>query len=453
MYIKYISQFNACNTVCYNHWRASALEKQKERGNAETRKLQRTGGEKGSYALTLPVGWIRDMGLEKELEKGRNVELYVMQEDDRLTIYPKTLSLEAPSSRSECQIDVPRDVSLIEVRSKKEVDDAKTTPSGLTFKEAVDMLTREIVAAYLIGYNTIVLEGRICIGVREYLLDFVKERLFGLELFQTGSDLTILQMCIHNLDILQELRTVKKTTASTLEHLAKFISEEYYDEDLADFISYARNIISKHTFYIVRHLKAAADKPAIRKMLGLETGRDLLGARMMIRDMERISSHTLKITDMVKGLLTEDSSSRRQKNPIKTLGGDELLGFLAKGVQTAIQCFSKMMVVYPSSEGVDFNSVNRAVTDARREWEKLREHSKTMQTSVGDRSFSNLRIVAESVGRICEYTSDVGEVVLNLAVEKYITQKRQDGERQASEEPSLRLGRVPVGTDKKNPKK
>jgi phosphate uptake regulator len=372
---------------------------------SSTRKLQRTGGKEGSFVVTLPREWVKAMNLQKSAEL--NV---VVENDNRLTIYPGALDATRLADRGPCRIIVPPVIERI-----NQVDD--------TNRNEYEMFLRKIICSYLIGHTKITLKGRISKNVRERLLDFVRERLFGLELSAVGQDETIFTMYVHTISIDEEFAVIKDATNNVFKDLCELLDSPATKEHLADFVNHANKIIAGHYFYIVRLLKAGADNPTVRRELRLRSGRDLLGARIMIFNIERIGSHARKIVNMLKEL----QSMIPKGQSFEDFCGRDLVNTLKTGLDIAGQSFRKITEDYPLLEKSDFDSVNQAVSAARNQRDIMIRYRDSPPDEMSKvRDISNLRIIVESVGRICEYTSDVGEVALNLLIKDFLMKQTED---------------------------
>lgn len=384
-----------------------------------TRRLQRTGGKKGSFVVTLPKKWVGDMNLEEKAELD-----IVIENDKRLTIYPGKIDVTKLADRGPCTIIVPPNIERMNKVDKENEAEFET----------YEMFERKIICSYLIGYTKILLKGQIGRNVRKHLLEFARSRLFGLELSAVGQNETIFTMYVHTVSLDEEFAVIKDATNNVFKDLCELLSSPATKEHLSDFVYHANEITQAHYFYIVRLLKAAADNPSVRRELGLQSGRDLLGARLVIFNVERIVNHAKKIVDMLKEL-----QPRIPKNKsFEEYCGNSVVNALKIGLNIAGQSFSKITEDYPLFKKSDFDSVNQAVSAARMQRAKMiriRDSSPDEMSKVKDippdemskvKDISNLRIIVESVGRICEYTSDIGEIALNLLIKSYLTKQTED---------------------------
>ncbi len=372
---------------------------------SSSRRLQRTGGKEGSFVITLPKVWVEAM----RLESGTQLNV-IVEDDNRLTIYPGAVDAAKLADRGRCKITVP---NAIEEMIK--VDD--------TNKDQYDMFLRKMICSYLIGHTKLVLKGQISKKVRDDILVFVRDRLFGLELSSVGQDETVFTMYAHTMSIEEEFAIIRDATNNVFKDLYELLNSPASKEYLADFIGHANKIIASHYFYIVRLLKAGADNPTVRRELKLRSGRDLLGARIMIFNIERIGNHARKIVNLLKELQNIIPKNQSFEN----FCGRKLIDALRTGVSISGRSFKKITENYPMLEKSDFESVNQAVCDARNQRDIIihyRDNPPDEKTTVKDNP--NLRIMVESVGRICEYTSDIGEVALNLLIEDFLKTQTED---------------------------
>jgi phosphate uptake regulator len=357
----------------------------------DKRKLQVTGGAHGSFTISLPKNWVRDLNLKK------GERLFVMREPDgRLSIYPPSLSSFTATR--------PGSVAAFEVYKAPGKQDDKEE------QEMADMLTRKIVSAYLLGYNDIQLKGSLSENVRKTILGFAQRRLLGLTPVTNSHDLMRFKMFGDSGKKLKEvLDDVKNGVLGMLNDALQLLAGNSFNSEIGGFIENAEQTIASYYFFIVRLLKAAVDEPKVRANLGLRHGRDLIGCRLMIKSIERISNHVAKIARL----------ARYVKWPISVYGNHCVL-VINNGLKRTIQVFTEALNAHPLLGKSDFECANLAIRDAKREFDEIRALLNPEKKDLFIRD-SNMRIIIESVGRTCEYASDIAEIVLNLTMEDLLT--------------------------------
>lgn len=369
----------------------------------EDRKVQVTGGKQGSFVITLPKKWAMEVGLEQ----GKPVKV-VVNEDLSLSLFPPGWEI---FSRP-----IDRGIAKFPVSNKDR--DVPALPKRDHSEDVAQTLLRKIISAYLIGYTEIHIIGKLTQSTRNDIVDFVQGRLIGLRPMTSSPDFMPLKvfgkeemlMPMHEAftDARKSVVFMLKSVCTLLEKVPE------YDEEIANYVRSGEDTVASYYFYIVRQLKAAADNPSLISRIELKTGRDLLGCRYIVKSIERISNHAEKIVRFAKNL---DSSIDKT-----------VLGEIKDGLEMAIDVLTKAMDSLPMFRKPDFEGVNNAIGDAKKRGQKMMELRDKQEVQAD----SNLRIIVESVGRCCEYASDIGEIVLNLTVEHLLVTQRANETQKAS---------------------
>jgi len=344
-----------------------------EESGEETRKIQLTG--KSTYIVSLPKKWVTSMKLKA------GSQLVVSQHGDAsLVLTPRDLV--KPSKLGEASIVV----------SQKE--DPNTT-------------MRKIVALYLVGYNSIVIETkeeRITSLQRNFIKDMARKKLVGTEIVSDSPNEMKLQVLLSypELSVESALRRMCLIAASMHEDSLKALKN--MDKELAQEVITLDDEVDRFSLYIIRQLKAAVQSERVLKDIGLSSPRDCLGYRVIAKSVERIADHAVKISQNV--LLMDD-----QVNGFAFEKISEISLFARSVFDDSIKSLFKKDYLLADSV------VMKAKTIASMENEAMR----TIVKKVEAIEMSNIRLIMESLRRTAEYASDIAEIVLNLNVNQIIS--------------------------------
>jgi len=161
--------------------------------------------------------------------------------------------------------------------------------------------------------------------------------------------------------------------------------------------------VDRFGFYIIRQLTIAIENAFMLEEMGFRSSKECLGYRVIVKNIERLADHAVRISkDCID-----------YKKPIK-----------GKAF-TAIQEMSNFAldVIDKSTLALFKNDYNLA-EESIQESEKIVDYetkiSNITKTLRSDEEFFRIRKISDNVKRIAEYASDIGEIVVNMNIEKVI---------------------------------
>lgn len=185
-----------------------------------------------------------------------------------------------------------------------------------------------------------------------------------------------------------------------------------YDDTLTALKTLDRNIareivsiddeVDRLYLYMIRQLKAAVENDRVLKVSGLSSPRDCLGYRVIVKFVERIADHLVKIAENITLL-------------------DASIGVSVVEKIFEISLFAKNMFeealnsLYKNDYILADNVIAKAKSISIIENEFI-----NLIEKINDANVSILRLIVESIRRTAEYASDISEIVLNLNVEKLL---------------------------------
>ena len=339
--------------------------------NEEMRKIQFTG--KSSYIVSLPKEWVMDMGLKQ----GDQVTI-VRQGTSTLQIIPSkrhTKGVETEDATFEIN---PDDESAV--------------------------IVRKLVSLYFLGFKTINVKpksGRLKPSQRFAVKDAVKRVLMGTEITADSTDGITIQVLI-NLFELSIDGAFKRMLliAKSMQNDALLALEEA-NFDLANEVINSDDEVDRFSFYIIRQLKIAIQNEHMLKDMGFENARSCLGYRVIVKNIERVGDHAVGIA---KDLL-------EFKKPVRKSVMDgirEMSNFSLSVLDEA--CLSLFKKDFIQAE----ISIQKSAEITKYE-KKVFESIKLLRD---DEEVFRVRRMVENIRRIAEYASDIGEVVMNMTIEK-----------------------------------
>ena len=333
----------------------------------EIRKIQVTG--KSTYIVSLPKRWATEM----KLKAGDGI-LIKKQEDSSLLIIPKGL---------------------------KELKKVEEVEVGFSPEDDPYAMARKIVSLYLIGYNLIrmVAEERISAEQREIIRQFVRKKLMGTEIISDSpNEMTIQVLLSHpELSVLGALRRMSTVAASMWMDAMKAL--EKLDLTLAKDVIEMDDEVDRFSMYIIRQLKSAVGDLRLVREIGLNTARDCLGCRLITKSVERIADHAALIAEKILRL-----KKPVKKNLLKKMVA--MSAFAGSMFENAVQSLFKL----------DYKLAEEVIKKREIIGSLENEVIRLIPKKEFPRDAINLRLIAESLRRVAEYSTDISEIVLNLTV-------------------------------------
>jgi phosphate uptake regulator len=338
----------------------------------ETRKIQLTG--KSTFIVSLPKRWVTSM----RLKPGSQV-VVSRQSEASLLLTPKELAKETKLGEANIVIF--------------QKDDPNT-------------IARKIVALYLVGYNSIRVktkDERITSLQRNLIKDLTRRKLVGTEIISDSPNEMKLQILLSypELSVENALRRMCLIAVSMHEDAARALRE--FDKKLAQDVIALDDEVDRFSLYIIRQLKSAVQSESVLRDIGLVNQRDCLGYRVIVKAVERIADHAVKI---VENVITLDKKI------------DELVSQkISRMSSFAASVFDdSTKALYTKDYSLADNAVAKAKTIVHMEDEIAKATAKKLEST----EVSNIRMILESIRRTAEYASDIAEIVLNLNVDQII---------------------------------
>ena len=191
-------------------------------------------------------------------------------------------------------------ISPTEVEEEREVK--------LRFESDLRALIDKIVAAYLMGWDSIrVAFPRNLKETLEREIFYLKERLMGLEIVESGQASITLRMVIDPMELkpLEVIRRMWKLSDDMLRYSLEYAGER--DLELSGLIEKTEDDMDRLYFYIVRILRKSLANPALAIRLGL-TSVEILDYRLAAYFLENIADRAFEIS----GLIRADEAAPRK---------------------------------------------------------------------------------------------------------------------------------------------
>lgn len=330
----------------------------------ETRKVYVSGGS--TYVISLPKKWVKKTNLKA------GDSLIVSEHGSSLMI----------------------ETSVIENESRtKEINISQITSS--------DALERLLIAFYLVGYDTIKikLDRKDHLSYRE-IIRKIMDYLIGVEIVEdTNEEMTLeIMLDYKRMSTKQILQRMFSIDRSMLLDLGKALKN--MDIGLAKDIMAREKEIDRLYFLVVRQLKSAVEFQQIAEKLGIESQRDCLGYRIVVKVLERIADH---IENIAKSYI-QLSEIQKEVN-----------------LNDFIDITYSIVTIFEKSVQALFSRNNELAETVFQELKKIEKSqsdiSKGLFKIEDIQAAILVKAMLDSIGRIASYSGDIAEVAINMSTE------------------------------------
>ncbi|MCZ7403120.1 MAG: AbrB/MazE/SpoVT family DNA-binding domain-containing protein [Candidatus Methanoperedens sp.] len=332
--------------------------------NMDARKVYVSGGS--TYVISLPKKWVKKTNLKA------GDSLMVTEHGSSLMI----------------------ETSIIENESRtKEIKISQITSS--------DALERLLIAFYLVGYDTIKikLDRKDHLSYRD-IIRKIMDYLIGVEIVEdTNEEMTLeIMLDYKRMSTKQILQRMFSIDRSMILDFGKALKN--MDIGLAKDIIAREKEIDRLYFLVVRQLKSAVEYQQIAEKLGIESQRDCLGYRIVVKVLERIADH---IENMAKSYI-QLSGIQKEAN----------LNDFIDITYSIVTTFEKSVQALFTRN----NELAETVFQELKNIEKSQsEISKGLFKIEDIQAAILVKAMLDSIGRIASYSGDIAEVAINMSTE------------------------------------
>ena len=338
----------------------------------QVRKIQFTG--KSSYIVSLPKEWIKDHGIKQ----GDQVNV-VRQGSSVLEIKPVSYG-------------------------RRTTQDSATLI--ITSKDDKHTITRKLISLYFLHYKTINVKpknGRIDPNQRIAIRNTVKKILMGAEITADSTNEITIQVLINlvELSIDGAFKRMLHLSKSMQNDALLALTEN--NKELAQEVLNSDDDVDRFSFYIVRQLTIAIENSHMLEEMGFANARDCMGYRIVVKNIERLADHAVS--------LSQDILDFENPIPEKIIGKIKEMSNFSLSVidDTCLALFKN-----------DYFGAEKAIAESHDISKYEKKIIDLLKTVKNEETAFRVRRIVENIRRISEYASDIGEVVLNMNVEKLI---------------------------------
>jgi phosphate uptake regulator len=257
---------------------------------------------------------------------------------------------------------------------------------------------RILISHYLVGYDIIQLTTKKGFSAydRKFIKDSVRQKLIGLELVEESRNELVFQ-CLLNYNDLPLNRVIKNMYGLVLSMLEDSMAAlRDHNVEIAEDVIQRDDDVDRFYLLGVRQLKAAIEDVEISEKIGVRHPRECLGYRLIIKSIERVGDHAVRIS---RNVLKMDSGLSSD-NPIFNMA------------ELSRKVFESS--IYSMAEE-DLQAINKIVVEAK----KVSQFGVSLETQKSEGSGNiEFSMILESLRRVAEYSADIAEVSLNMNIKQ-----------------------------------
>lgn len=336
----------------------------------ERRKVQISG--KSSCMVALPKKWVKEMGLEQGSE----------------------VTISKVNSTS----------LLVTVQPELSQGRGREAMVAVTSEDSPETIFRKIVSLYVLGFSRIMIDGPrgfLSSTKKLALKDLVRRHLIGTEGVAESRD----RMAVHVLLGYSELsvENALKKMLLIIDSLGNDAVQalESNDPSLAEATAERQDEVRRFGLYVIRQLNLSLNQGVLPD-LRLEN-RDTLGYILVARILERIASHASSLATAVSEL--------------KPLGKPTVMKLTAMSDAACSLVDDAMLSLFKR----DHEGADAAIDKARDFVQKENEMIRTLNGN-DSQTYYSLHFLMDSQRRMAEYAKEIAEVVLDMTVERTLSE-------------------------------
>jgi len=336
------------------------------------RKIQFTG--KSSYIVSLPKEWVRDQGIKQ----GDQV-IVSRQGSSMLEIKPVNFGKSAT-----------QETATFLISSK---DDKYT-------------ITRKLIALYFLHYKTINIKpksGMISPNQRVTIRNAVKKMLMGAEITADSTNEITVQVLINLVELSIDGAFKRMLHLSKSMQNDALLALKENNKELAQEVINSDDDVDRFSFYIIRQLTIAIENAHMLEEMGFSKARDCLGYRIVVKNIERLADHAVALSQDVL-----DYDSLVPEKVIDKI--QEMSDFTLDVIDNTCLALFKN----------DYNEAEEYIAKSHDISKYEKRVFDSLKGSKNEKISFRVRRMVENIRRISEYASDIGEVVLNMNIEKMV---------------------------------
>jgi len=329
----------------------------------ELRKIQLTGGS--SYTVTLPKEWVS----KAELSAG-DVVGFLPQHDGSLAVYPHA--------------------RYATTQARHDIEIGQDEP---------DAVFRNIVAAYLAGYDVIRVHAKkpLSASARRAVRQAAK-RIIGIQVTEEDANSVMLQdfMDPREFHIDKGLRRMQALCRAMQEDALRSFAEHV--DDLSTALSERDDEVDSLYWMINKQYHAILRDPTYAQKMGLNANQ-ALNYLMVARLIERTADHAMRLSENVDALRDEAIAQKLESK-------------IEKHARKAVLLFADALSAFHKQ---DPTAANKIIEEAKA-FRQIQDQLAKEILSLAGEGILHVSLALESIGRTAAYAADVAEVAINHMV-------------------------------------
>lgn len=351
------------------------------------RQVQCTG--RGSYIVTLPKSWVREVGLKKGVEVA-----FKLLDDSSLVLIPKRTAGETEET---------------------EKPKLKEYLVPVEPKEDLQSICRKVKSLYAAGAELIRIryKGKDDTSrLKAAVNSLVRDTLLGSEIIDEMPNEFVIQILVKHTDFPVEKAIRRMAIIALSTHMDAILMLKNMDQVLVQNIMNAYNDVNRLNLYVVRQLKFGVEQNLFRE-LGFRTPKEFLAYRIVVNDVKSIVENARNI---VNNILTLRMLIENQTLFLKEMIDEEVYSEILNFNSLACKLFEESL---RATFKWDYKQADHIISQTESLAILENDIITLLSSKKLDPNISSIfRLIFDSSRRIMEYSRNIAEVTLNKAVEE-----------------------------------
>ncbi|MEM3726532.1 MAG: phosphate uptake regulator PhoU [Candidatus Bathyarchaeia archaeon] len=348
------------------------------------RKIQCTG--RGAYIISLPKGWVQNVGLKKGSEVA-----FKVRDDSSIILVPRKImerqELEKPKLKEYCISAEP--------------------------KEEIQSICRKIKSLYVIGADLIHVRFKGGEGASKYKMainNLAKDILLGSEIVDETPNMVTLQILISHMEFPLEKAVRRMAVIALSANKDAIMALKSGDPELIQGVVNAYNDVNRLNLYVIRQLKFGIERNMFKE-LGFKTPKEFLAYRIVVNDIKSMAENAMNI---VNNIVTIKKLIQDQMLFLKEPIDEELYSQVSNFNSLTHQLFEESLKAMFKK---DYRHADEIISQAESLVTRENDLLMLMSSKKLDPNVSAIfRLILDSSRRIMDYSRDVAELTLNMTI-------------------------------------
>ncbi|MFX0098913.1 MAG: PhoU domain-containing protein [Candidatus Hodarchaeota archaeon] len=338
----------------------------------DIRKIQKTGGS--SYIVSLPKKWAKEQGIEKLDNSGEKAQVGIIERTDGTLIITPKIGGEQEQKFKDINVDDITDERL---------------------------LFRILVGTYIMGYNVINItsKSRLDVGITKTVKSFIDDSI-GLEIIQENQNSLKIKDLLNPADLSFNDWIERISNLVKNRFIDALVSLKDGDEEIANSVINRDNEVNRLRWLIARQHNIFSKNLILAEKLEMDQ-KKIADYSSISRIIERVGDHAVHVAK--NNLILIDKKIK-----------PDLIERIQKNGNGAVKIFTRSVKAFFDQDIHEANRIIEDTADIISNCEQIGNLGLELESEAA----IAVNAIAESIRRCVEYSTDLGEYIINYVIDE-----------------------------------